>query len=172
MKKIYILILVVALAVGGTAGVVISVVGNNSDGESVFFSGPKYDQSTPVTTAKSFILAMLNGDEEGFSTLTRDVIPWSVMTSDLISYSTKNMLGWTIKDYYYHQKSNTIVVYNRSLNPSPKAKNFIGMEFAMSDGKFYIVDLELNCNYGHTSDWTAWDTICDEAIAAGCTRFN
>lgn len=161
MKKIYILIIVAVLAVGGVAGVVLTV-GN--------VAGPKYDQSSPEATAKSFIQAMLNGDTEAFGLLTRDVIPWSYMVSDLISYSTKNMTGWTIKDYYYYQKGTTIVVYNHSLTPKPEEDCFFGMDFAMADGKFYIVELELPSAY-MVSLTVDWDTICEEAIADGGTRF-
>lgn len=167
MKKIYILIIVAVLAVGGVAGVVLTV-GN--------VAGPKYDQSSPEATAKSFIQAMLNGDTEAFGLLTRDVIPWSYMVSDLISYSTKDMTGWTIKDYSYYQQGISIVVYNHSLNPSPdsgtiySAGDFFAMEFAMANGKFYITDLSLP---GYV--WASWDTdwkaLCDEALANGCTKF-
>ena len=173
MKRIYILILVAVLAVGGTAGVVIGIVGN--DGESLFSAGPKYDQSSPVAAAKSFLQAMLNGDSEAFAILTKDVLFWQWAESDLISFATKNMYGWTIKDYSYYQKGTTIVAYNHSLNPSPEHslwnnECFFGMDFAMADGKFYIIDLELP-GYSMYSSGVAWDSLCEEAIANGCTKF-
>lgn len=163
MKKIYLIVLIIILATGCTVGVIVS--GN----------GARYDQSSPAATARSFLLAMQNGDSEAFGTLTRDVIPWNYMVSDLIRFATKNMSDSAISDYAYYQKGTALAAYNTSLTDSPQIdiytnKDFFCMEFAMADGKYYIVDLKLPGSYcsSFTTDWYA---LCTEASENDFTRF-
>ena len=184
MKRIQIILLVTVLAVGGIVGGIIIV--NNG--------GSKYDQSSPAATAKSFITAMINGDSEGFATLTKDIIPWYYMVSDLLSYSTQNMIGTSISDYYYYQQGNRVVVYkNKDTAPeykvydsgylSGKTGDFFCMEFVATnaDGKGYkfcIVELVLPGGFyseDNSSEISVgvndWGSIMQAAIDNGCTRF-
>ena len=140
----------------------------------VIGGGAKYDQSSPAATAKSFIVAMLDGDSEGLRTLTKDIIPWSYMDSDLLGYSTQHMTGWSIGDYYYYQDGNAIVVYNKSATPSPETRDFFCMDFVRADGKFFINDLSLP---GYVRGWHSatnaydWDSYCQAGIDNGGTKF-
>lgn len=159
MKRIYIIILVAVLAVGGVAGIVVG-----------FDAGSKYDQSTPVATAKSFIEAMLKGDKEAFGTLTQDVIPWEIMVSDLLSYSTTNMSGYNIKDYSYYQQGTVVLVYNHTLTPSPENLDYFCMNIAMAEDGYCIVNLVLPGYYRST--WPVnFNTICNEAVQHKGTKF-
>ena len=169
MKKIYILIIVAVLAVGGVAGVVLTV-GN--------VTGPKYDQSAPEATVKSFIQAMLEGDTEAFGQLTKDVIPWSVMVSDLVNCSSKYMRSTSLSQYRYYLKETenletTIVVYING--QATDSEDFFCFELSTWGEKnnkpvWYIVDVELP-GYWKPSWRIPWSSICDEALSDGGKKF-
>lgn len=127
----------------------------------------KGDQSSPLAAAQSFIEAMLEGDSQAIQNMTKDVIPWYYLVSDLLEYSTDEMSGSSLSDFcFYQSEEHSIIAYDQRVTPSPGVMDYYCMDFVRADGKYYIHELHLPGHYRGLNS-SIWEQRCKALQGSG-----